>query len=232
MITLAIDSSSCAASCALMQNGRLMAASLLDVGLTHSQTLLPMIDAMLKGATLSMEEIDVLAVAVGPGSFTGVRIGVATAKGLAFPHETRCMPVSTLLALAHSVEIPAEATICASLDARRGQVYAAIFHVKDGCVRRLTEDIAASAEELVSRLNDCDTPVLLVGDGTPLLQTLLPNQCATLNMVNNAVGIARVAHALEMPSIHPDALQPIYLRLPQAERERLGREATPKGEHT
>ena len=237
MNMLAIDVSSRTASAAVFKAERLtgeqltreraggnpvIAAAHLDAGLTHSQTLLPMVDALLQGGALTMEDIDRVAVAVGPGSFTGVRIGVATAKGLAFAQEIPCTPVSTLLGMAYGyAALPLRGILCAALDARRGQVYAAVFALEEGDVRRLTEDAAVNAEVLAAQLPAYGAPVLLTGDGAVLIRQALPDSvaCHMLPTINYAAGIAAAAYALDLPAVHPDELRPVYLRLPQAERE-------------
>ena len=144
MIVLAIDCSAVCASVAILKEERIVAESFVNNALTHSQTLLPMIDYTLKSAGISIEQVDKIAITNGPGSFTGLRIGLATVKGLCAGRDIDCVCVSTLLALSHNVE--SDCVVCACMDARRNQVYNALFRIKNKKVTRLCEDRAVSAE--------------------------------------------------------------------------------------
>ena len=141
MLILAVDATGGAASCALAQEDVLLAESYLNIGYTHSETLLPLIEGMLHTARRTMEQVDRLAVTVGPGSFTGIRIGLATVKGLAFARGIPCVPVSALEAMAVLCP-PVEGVLCPAMDARRSQVYNALFAWQEGALRRLTPDRA------------------------------------------------------------------------------------------
>ena len=224
MLILAMESTAKAASVALVRDGTLVAQSTQCSGLTHSRTLLPMAEDLLKNAGVKLSEVDRFAVAHGPGSFTGVRIGVAAVKGLAWAAEKPAVGVSTLEAMAwHGVAAGEGSLICCAMDARRNQVYNALFEIKNGTPVRLTEDRAISVDALVSDLKaDSRTP-FLVGDGAHLCKAALEDAVlAPENLrMQSAWGVAMAA--LDMPDASADALQPVYLRLSQAERERQAR---------
>lgn len=224
MKILAIDTSAVTASAAVSEDGALITATELRSKMTHSQTILPMVQDMLKNAALSLKDIDVAAVNVGPGSFTGVRIGVAAVKGLCFADNIPCVAVSTLESMAYNfIGLPEKHTVCAAMDARCGQVYTALFEVGD-TVTRLLPDQAISIEELGICLKNLEKKVILVGDGAKLCYTMLestvPNLCIAPDHLRyqNAVGVAAAAYRSEQ-RCDANALQPVYLRLPQAERE-------------
>ena len=169
MRILAVETSAVPASCAVVEDGKILASSYNNTAQTHSQTLMPMVEEMLKQAVLSVSDMDRLAVSAGPGSFTGVRIGVAALKGLAFAEDKPCVGVSTLAAIARNAEgVGFEGVVCAAMDARCRQVYTACFAVENGEIRRLSEDEAISTDELKARLAVFDKPIMLVGDGAAL----------------------------------------------------------------
>ncbi len=235
MRILAVDTSAVTASCAVRENDALVAVAELRSKMTHSQTILPMVEDMLKNAALNLKDIDLLAVNVGPGSFTGVRIGVAAVKGLAFADNIPCVPVSTLHSMAYNfVGLPGEQTVCAVMDARCGQVYTAFFAVNGDTVARLTNDTAISIEELKKELLSLEKSVILVGDGAKLCYTMLCEDVPLLSLApdhlryQNAVGVAAAAAADTAAQCDAAALQPVYLRLPQAERELKARQAAQK----
>ena len=167
MLILAFESSAKAASAALVRDGELIAQSTQCSGLTHSRTLLPMAEDMLKNTDIRLSDVDMLACAHGPGSFTGIRIGIATVKGLAWALDKPCIGVSTLEAMAWN-GISAGGIICAVMDARRSQVYNALFEIRDGMPVRLTEDRAISLEELKGDVEALNSDVFLVGDGASI----------------------------------------------------------------
>lgn len=233
MNILAVDTSAVTASCALRNENGLLAAFELRCGLTHSQTVLPMISDMLKDSHFSLNDIDLFAVNVGPGSFTGVRIGVAAVKGLAFTNNIPCVAVSTLESMAYPlVGLPLSGTVCAVMDARRGQVYTALFAVDGDAVSRLTPDEALPIETLKNRLEQTKKSVLLVGDGANLCYNVLQPLSVPLSLTpdilryQHAAGVAAAAEKLyEQGRIcTAEQLQPLYLRLPQAERELKAKE--------
>lgn len=233
MRILAVDTSAVTASCAICEDDKLVASAELRSKMTHSQTILPMVEDMLKNAALTVEDIDRFAVNVGPGSFTGVRIGVAAVKGLAFADDKPCVPVSTLYSMAYNfVGLPGVQTVCAVMDARCGQAYTATFEVAGETVTRLTEDAAIPIEQLRSQLLALEKAVMLVGDGAALCYNALRDTAPDLTLApdhlryQSAIGVVLAAQSLEVCSAA--ALQPVYLRLPQAERELKAKQAAQK----
>jgi tRNA threonylcarbamoyladenosine biosynthesis protein TsaB len=230
MRILALDSSAVSAGCAVTEDGRIIAESFVKVGLTHSETLLPMVTNTLANANLTVEDIDCFAVSAGPGSFTGIRIGVSAVKGMAFPRSTPCIGVSTLEAIAWGC-VGREGVICSVMDARRGQVYNALFVFEDGRLLRLCDDRAISIEELTDELSYQDGSVTLSGDGAALcyeaMHSRLPNVTLAPEPIRyqRGTGVAMAALRVyqEQGAQSPDALVPIYLRLSQAERELKGK---------
>lgn len=226
MLILALESSAKAASVALMQDAELLAQYSQCSGLTHSRTLLPMVEDMLKNTDKKLADVDLIAVAHGPGSFTGIRIGVSTVKGLAWASDKKCVGVSTLAAMAwHGAA--AGGLVCPVMDARRSQVYNALFEIKDGAPERLCRDRAIALSELAAELKGYDREVLLVGDGARLSFDYLTAEgiscrIAPQNLVyQSAWGVGMEALRIEPGTA--DDLLPVYLRLSQAERERQAR---------
>ena len=226
MLILALESSAKAASVALMEDEKLIAQYSQCSGLTHSRTLLPMVDDMLKNTENTVAGVDLIAVAHGPGSFTGIRIGVSTVKGLAWAADKMCVGVSTLEAMAwHGV--PAGGIICPVMDARRSQVYNALFKIENGRPVRMTEDRPIALEELAKEVTALGAPVFLIGDGAALCFEYftahgVPCVMAPDNLRwQDAWGVAMAA-ADKTPG-NADELLPVYLRLSQAERERQER---------
>ncbi|MDD5902130.1 MAG: tRNA (adenosine(37)-N6)-threonylcarbamoyltransferase complex dimerization subunit type 1 TsaB [Oscillospiraceae bacterium] len=226
MLILALESSAKAASVALMQDAELLAQYSQCSGLTHSRTLLPMVEDMLKNTDKKLADVDFIAVAHGPGSFTGIRIGVSTVKGLAWASDKKCVGVSTLAAMAwHGAA--AGGLVCSVMDARRSQVYNALFEIKDGAPERLCRDRAIALSELAAELKGYDREVLLVGDGARLSFDYLTAEgiscrIAPQNLLyQSAWGVGMEALRTEPGTA--DDLLPVYLRLSQAERERQER---------
>lgn len=227
MLILALESSAKAASVALMEDENLIAQYSQCSGLTHSRTLLPMLEDMLKNTEKKIADVDLIAVAHGPGSFTGIRIGVSTVKGLAWAAQKSCVGVSTLEAMAwHGAS--SGGLICPVMDARRSQVYNALFEIDDNArPKRLTEDRAISLSELAQELRADGREPLLVGDGAKLTydyltQAGLACRMAPANLVyQSAWGVGMAA--LDKKPGNADDLLPVYLRLSQAERERQER---------
>lgn len=226
MKILAVDSSAISAGCAVMENGRIIAESFVKVGLTHSETLLPMVANTLANAKMTASDIDCYAVSAGPGSFTGIRIGVAAVKGMAFPSNTPCIGVSTLEAIAWNCA-GFDGVICAAMDARRNQVYNALFAFEDGKLVRLCDDRAISIEELTDELSHEDGQIYLAGDGAELcynaMREKLPNVRLTPENLRNqrGYGVAMAAQRIydAEGAKSPEELIPTYLRPSQAERE-------------
>ena len=229
MLLLAFETSAKAASVALMDDSRLLGESYQNTGLTHSQTLMVMAQDLIKQCGHTPADVTHVAVAAGPGSFTGVRIGVAAAKGFAWGACLPCYGVSTLESMALGLGIW-NGTICAAMDARRAQVYNALFEVKNGEISRICEDRAISLAELGEELKAINGPVYLVGDGAALCHRTLTELPLILppewKQHQRAVGAALAAAAQIAAGLPGDgaALTPNYLRLSQAERERLEKE--------
>ena len=225
MNILALDTAGKTAAVAVLRDDTLLYETVSNTGLTHSETLLPMADAALKACGLTCADIGLYAVTAGPGSFTGLRIGLAAVKGMALPRQTPCAGVSTLAALAYGMA--GAGTVVGALDARRGQVYWAAFDLKTHA--RLTPDAAAPAAEAAAFAQSCKKPVFYVGDGAALCynrdEQALP--CPPALRVCRAAGAGLAGRALHLAgqSVPPAVLTPNYLRLSQAERERAEREA-------
>ena len=154
-------------SAAVSEDGKILASGYQDTGLTHSRTLMPIVEHILKNTDLTVADMDIIAAAVGPGYFTGIRIGVAAAKGLACASQKPVVGVSTLAAMARNVAFADGLVVCA-MDARRQQVYNALFEAKDGRLTRLTEDRAISLADLAEELKASPLPRTIVGDGAQL----------------------------------------------------------------
>lgn len=239
MKILALESSAVAASAALCEDEMLLGQTYLHTGLTHSQTLLPMAADLLEQCGLKPQDLDLIAVAAGPGSFTGLRIGVAAAKGLAWAAELPCAGCSTLEAMAWSLA-GFQGEVCAAMDARRHQVYNARFQVNGTAPHRLTPDRAIALADLVKELEGTSVPQIVVGDGAQLCYDALtaagiPAILAPPNLrMQSAWGVARMGLELARTgqTVSPGELVPIYHRLSQAERERLEREEAAKKQTT
>lgn len=225
MLILAFESSAKAGSAALMRDGKLLAEYVQNGGQTHSRTLMKMADDMLANCDLTPQDVDAVACAAGPGSFTGVRIGLSAAKGFAWAGELPCYGVSTLEAMAYGV-LPFEGIICCAMDARRSQVYNALFRSDGESLIRLTEDRAISIEELHADLSNLHEKKILVGDGAELCYNTLKDVELRLapehlrHQRASGVAICAVHMAQSGEADDGSALTPNYLRLSQAERER------------
>lgn len=226
-MVFALDSSGKTASVCLRRNGQTLHESLLDAGLTHSETLLPLVQKALAACGLTAGEVELWAVTAGPGSFTGLRIGLSLAKGLALPFGTPLAPVSTLEAMARASG--RQGLVLASLNARRGEVYWAAFRLQNGCTR-LTPDAAAPASEAQAFLKTQAETVFMVGDGTELCYN--NTNCnvglrADGSPLLVAAGAALSAEAALQRghTVSAASACPVYLRLSQAERERLEKTA-------
>lgn len=231
MLILAFETSAKAASVALMRDNTILAESYLNNGKTHSATMLPMAEQLLHDCDTKMADIDYLAVANGPGSFTGIRIGVSAVKGLAWASDKPICPVSTLEAMAHQLR-GVHGIICAVMDARRNQVYNALFRSDASGLTRLCEDRAIALSDLKSELQGFEDPIFLVGDGSKLTYNTLQSKISTLHFpapnleFQHASGVCMAASDLIAKgyTYHHSQVSPNYIRLSQAERERLERE--------
>ena len=243
MLILALESSATACSAALCRDGVLRAQFYADSGLTHSRTLLPMVESMLVSSGVQLDDVDVIAVAAGPGSFTGLRIGVTTAKGLAWKGDKDCAPCSSLESMAWPLaHLEGNLIVCA-MDARRNQVYNALFLASGDRLERLSHDRAISLADLAEEVKKYKNSKIVVGDGAKLCYNALLEQGLDAKLapqplrMQSAWGVARTAQRLaeEGALVKGRELVPVYHRLSQAERERLERESqspkNDKGEH-
>lgn len=230
MLILAFETTAKSCSAALHDGRKLLAESYQNSGLTHSQTLMVMAQDLLKVCGRSASDVTHLAVAAGPGSFTGVRIGVSAAKGFAWGAEKPVYGVSTLQAMALGLGIM-DGHICCCMDARRNQVYNAVFLADGGELTRVSEDRAIALTDLKEELAHIDGPVYLVGDGAALAyqnlsgdnpELILPPEHRVHQRASGVALAALEAISRGEPG-NGAALQPNYLRLSQAERERLER---------
>ena len=231
MILLAFETSAKAASVALFEDAQLLGEQYQNTGLTHSQTLMVMAEDLLRQCGKKPSDVQAVAVANGPGSFTGVRIGAAAAKGFAWGREISLYGVSTLEAMTLGLGIH-QGYVCPVMDARRSQVYNALFYVNQGSVQRIAPDRAIALSDLKNELKNCKESVFLVGDGSNLCYNSLLEEVSGLvlppehKLHQRAVGVGLAALAMMRRGESTDAatLAPNYLRLSQAERERLARE--------
>lgn len=227
MKILSLECSATAASACITEDGKVLSTSFINVKMTHSQTLLPMVKNSLDAANIKLQDIGAIAISSGPGSFTGIRIGIAAVKGLAFKDDLPCISVSTLESMAHLFKTQ-NAIICAVMDARCNQVYNALFEVNNGVITRLCDDRALMCTELSNELKTVynGQKVIITGDGADLFYEYM-SDCTNVMVApehlkyQNALG---VAFAAENAIVHGDTvtssdLLPKYLRLPQAERE-------------
>ncbi|MDY5221036.1 MAG: tRNA (adenosine(37)-N6)-threonylcarbamoyltransferase complex dimerization subunit type 1 TsaB [Eubacteriales bacterium] len=224
MNIVAIDTSGPAASCAVLIDGEIVQSIAMNRGLTHSETIMPALDACMSAARLSCDQVDCFATVAGPGSFTGVRIGVCAVKGLAHAWNRPCARIDALEALAMNFA-GFDGLACPILDARRGQVYCAAFDMKDGMPVRVLEDAAIDLTEFLASLPK-DRRLVFLGDGlrvhaARIRETLTEALIAPANLRQlRADAACLLAEARPEEWMEARKLTPIYLRLPQAERER------------
>lgn len=228
MLILSVDSTASAASVCLYEDGNVLAEYYLNAGFTHSQTLMAMVESVLKISTKTPEDIDAYAVNNGPGSFTGVRIGVSAVKGMAYPGDKPCVAVSTLESMAYN-DLSLDGIVCACMDARRSQVYNALFRIDGVSVERLCDDRAIAVDALLTELAGYHEKIILFGDGAELVYkaTDADNICLAPTNIRyqNASSAAIIAceKLNRGEAVKASALMPTYLRLSQAERERNAR---------
>lgn len=225
MNILAIDCSATAASCAVLEDQTVKASSFVNVKLTHSETLLPMLENTLASAKLTLKDIDAFAINNGPGSFTGIRIGISAVKGLAMPENKPCAAVSTLYSIAQ-MHKNLNGVVCAVMDARCNQVYNALFSIENGKITRLTEDRAVLITDVIAELEGVNQNIYIAGDGAHLFTDFAKAHAnATLSAEplsqQNAIGVGLAATEIlnRGQAVSVNELNPLYLRLPQAERE-------------
>lgn len=232
MKILSLDSTAQVATVALCEDSRLLAEYSINNGNTHSETILPMIESVLRMFHLSTDSIDLFCASAGPGSFTGVRIGAATVKGLAFEKNKPCIGVSSLEALAQNLSV-LNGLICPVMNARRKQVYTALFRCHNGVFERLMDDSAIAISELDELLKKYDEPVYLCGDGYDITKQHLtfPTKDTPDRLRHqSAYSVAQVALRLYESGARTTDAQMVatYLRPCQAERERAERENAKK----
>lgn len=225
MMILAVDSSAVSAGAAIVNDGKILSEGFVNNKLTHSRTLMPLIKGVLENADVTFDQIDAIAVNAGPGSFTGIRIGVACVKGLAFSADKPCVGVSTLESIAYNVSAD-EKIVCSVMDARCNQVYNGLFRVSGGKVVRLCEDRAISVDDLKTELSGLSEDIIIAGDGALLVYenvkeykniSLAPEKLR----YQQAYGVAACAEPLLKAGkgVSQGCIMPVYLRMSQAERE-------------
>lgn len=230
MIVVGIDSSSVSGSCGICKDGEILANGFVKNGLTHSQTLLPLIDEILEKAKISISDVDLFSITKGPGSFTGLRIGMSTVMGLAAVNNTKCIGVSTLEAAAFGV-IKSQKydlngkIVCSVMDARCKQVYFAMFAEQNGEFTRICDDMAISADEALNMLKSKGLPVILTGDGAAMYFEMFTKSIENLELAQfdeqyvEGYAVAELGEKYVDSAVRFDKLRPEYLRLPQAQRE-------------
>lgn len=228
MKILAIECSATACSAAILDNTKIIASGFINVKLTHSQTLMPLVENLLKTSLTDINDIEGYAVSAGPGSFTGIRIGISAVKGLAMAKKLPCVAVSTLRAMAENYS-DTDCIVCAVMDARCNQVYNAIFDIEKGNVTRICDDRAIMCDELSEIVKNMSQNskkrVIIVGDGAEIFYPFVA-ELENISIAHparryqNAVGVGTASLTdFENNSLTPEELLPVYLRLPQAERE-------------
>ncbi len=228
MNILAIDTSAQVASVCVLNENTILSEFSVNAKLTHSQTMMPMVRSALDCAKIELGQVDAFAVSAGPGSFTGIRIGVSAVKGLAMACGKPCAPVSTLEGLAYNLP-ECSGILCAAMDARCSQVYNALFRWEGGCLHRLCSDRAISIKDLGADLDKFDEKIFLVGDGADLCYNNLKEELPFLQSVPPhlklqraaSAGLAAIKRLKAGETCTAAELMPVYLRLPQAERELL-----------
>lgn len=229
MKILALECSATPASVAILDDSKVLASCYTNVKLTHSQTLMPMVENLCKASNTDIKDIEGFAISNGPGSFTGVRIGISALKGLAAAKKLPCVAVSTLRAMAENYS-DTNCIVCAVMDARCNQVYNAVFEIEDGQITRLCEDRALMCEELAKKIKKLSQTnkkcVIIIGDGADIFYPFVKDikntkKAHPIRQYQNAVGVgfAAIDSFNKNETVSPKDLLPFYLRLPQAERE-------------
>ena len=230
MLILGIDTAAapCCAAVYDTDKQQTLGSFVINNKLTHSVTLMPVVSDLLRNSGITTEDIDLFAVANGPGSFTGLRIGISAVKGMAFAASKPCAAVSTLEAMAYNVAI-CDGVVCASIDARCNQVYTATFLNDNGTVTRLTDEECLKADELAARLSEYDGDIILVGDGAQLVKKAADEQGIDTRLAPDPIrfqtGYGVCLAAMNAERIAPEQLMPMYLKLPQAQRELMAKNA-------
>ena len=228
MLILGIDTAAapCCAAVYDTDKQQTLGSFVINNKLTHSVTLMPVVSDLLRNSGITTEDIDLFAVANDPGSFTGLRIGISAVKGMAFAASKPCAAVSTLEAMAYNVAI-CDGVVCASIDARCNQVYTATFLNDNGTVTRLTDEECLKADELAARLSEYDGDIILVGDGAQLVKKAADEQGIDTRLAPDPLryqtGYGVCLAAMNAEQISPEQLMPMYLKLPQAQRELMAK---------
>ncbi len=230
MLILGIDTAAapCCAAVYDTEKQQILGSTVINNKLTHSVTLMPVVRDLIRNAELSTEDIGLFAVANGPGSFTGLRIGISAVKGLAFATSKPCAAVSTLEAMAYNVTAY-DCVVCAAIDARCNQVYIALFRIEDGKVERLTEEECLKTDEAARMLSEYDD-IMLVGDGAVIMKKAMDNEGMenvklAPDPLRYQTGYGVCLAAVNAPRLSPEQLMPMYLKLPQAQRELMAKNA-------
>ncbi len=232
MKILGLDSSGLVASVAVAEEGNLLAEYTVNYKKTHSQTLLPMLDELVKMIELDLHTIDAIAIATGPGSFTGLRIGSATAKGLGFALDKPLVEIPTVDGLAYNLWGSSD-VVCPLMDARRNQTYTGLYEFVDGKMQVIRQQCAVGIDEIIANINQLDRSVIFLGDGVPVFNDYIQENCkvpfsfapAHMNKQRGAAVAALAFLYVEEGKVQTAAgHRPDYLRLSQAERERLAQE--------
>lgn len=238
MRILAIDSSALVASVAVVEEEKkdvkVLAEYTINYKKTHSQTLLPMLDEIVKMTELDLESLDAIAVAGGPGSFTGLRIGAATAKGLGLALNKPLIHIPTLEGMAYNM-CYSKRLVCPIMDARRNQVYAGIYRFEDEKIEVLEDQMAVGIDELAEKVKAYNEPVVFLGDGVPVFQERLESELLKDTDISFAPAHMRYQRGASIGALameyfkqgkleNADEFKPDYLRMSQAERERAERE--------
>lgn len=230
MLILGIDTAAapCCAAVYDTDKQQTLGSFVINNKLTHSVTLMPVVSDLLRNSGITTEDIDLFAVANGPGSFTGLRIGISAVKGMAFAVSKPCAAVSTLEAMAYNVAM-CDGIVCASIDARCNQVYTATFLNDNGTVTRLTDEECLKSDELAARLSEYDGDIILVGDGAQLVKKAADEQGIDTRLAPDPLrfqtGYGVCLAAMNAERIAPEQLMPMYLKLPQAQRELMAKNA-------
>ncbi len=236
MKILSVECSAGPASCAILDDGKIIASVFVNTKLTHSQTLMPMIVNMFKSSHTDISDIEKIAVSVGPGSFTGLRIGISAVKGLAAANKIPCIPVSTLEVMAEMFS-DQNCIVCAVMDARCNQVYNALFKINDGKITRLCEDRALLCSDLTDEIKNlaANNRVIVCGDGADMFFPYVKDFGALIApqhlKYQTAIGVGIFACKNSDSTVASDELLPVYLRLPQAERELMAKNKTNETEN-
>lgn len=231
MLILGIDTAAAPCCAAIYDSERdiVLAQTVINNKLTHSVTLMPIVEDIIKNSGIAVSDIDLFAVSAGPGSFTGLRIGISAVKGMAFANNKPCAEVTTTEAMAYNLAAT-DCIVCGAIDARCNQVFDAVFKIEKGRVTRLTEEGCHKADELAAMLSEYkNEDIILVGDGAELLlcecqKAGIENVRLTPSHLRYQTGAGVCLAAVEKPQIKPEALMPMYLKLPQAQRELMAKQ--------